>query len=395
MKIYIVIFLCLILVNFFGATSFGNTVSLGIMLPFVFLDIKNPSLFRNNIIFVAVGLFLSMISSELFRDQSLFTTFRVSASYLYIIFYFVLRRIDISVTNMEYALEILVLVFCICYILQYIYYPRVIFSGAEQDYTEDIRIRLYGQGLSSLGYFFGLNRFLQNKKYLYLALSFLCLFVIILMGFRTMIVLIVVFTFVLTIKINGFNKRLFTYCFLSIIALFFIIQIPIVSEKIDFMLDRQETAVLTNEDYIRVIQFQYFTQEHFKNIWEYIFGSGVPDLAANSSYSIYMNGLLDRGITWVDFGLLSISWLIGIPTVIAMIVYAIKAVFIKVPVRLYYVGVWFAYLLLSSFTTAEFFRPGNFIIQAFALYILERGHNIYIRRERESKYEKNRHFNIQ
>src|SRR5690606_8029123 len=136
-----------------------------------FLDITNDSLFRNYILVLVAGLLLSMISCEYFRGQSFFVTFKASASYLFILFYFMLRRINVSVTKMEYALGILVLIFCICYILQYILYPRVIFYGAEKEYSEDIRIRLYGQGLSSLGYFFGLNRFFQTKKYLYLGLS--------------------------------------------------------------------------------------------------------------------------------------------------------------------------------------------------------------------------------
>src|SRR5690606_22303500 len=121
--------------------------------------------------------------------------------------------------------------------------------------------------------------------------------------------------------------RVFLYGLSMVVLLFFVSLIPVISEKIEFMLDRQKTQVLTNEDYIRVVQYKYFTSEHFKAPVDAIFGSGVPDLRANNNYSNEMNDLLVRGITWVDFGLLSISWIIGVPTVILMIVYALKAIF--------------------------------------------------------------------
>ena len=91
-----------------------------------------------------------------------------------------------------------------------------------------------------------------------------------------------------------------------------------------------------------------------------------------------MNGLANRGIYWVDFGLLSLSWVLGIPAVLGMILYSIKASFLKVSSEYYYLGIWFMYLVASSFTTAEFFREGNFIVQALALYLVEKVNKQYL-----------------
>ena len=91
-----------------------------------------------------------------------------------------------------------------------------------------------------------------------------------------------------------------------------------------------------------------------------------------------MYGLKGRGIDWTDLGLLSLSWMIGLITVLAMIAYSIKAFLLKVPSEYYYIGVWFIYLVIVSFTTAEFFRSGNFIVQALALYLVEKANHYYI-----------------
>ncbi len=378
MKLFIIIFLSLLFVNFFGATSIANTILLGMMLPFVILDITKRSLFKKQILIVIAGLICSIISCYYFREQPMLITFKNSAMFFYILFYFMVRYINPDIFQMEKAIIILTTALCLCYILQYMIYPTVIFSGAEKEYDEDIRIRLTGQTFSSLGYFLGISKYLKTKKLGYAFLSILCFVVIFLMGFRTMLALILIFTVVLIIKVNGFNWRFFLYSFFGVVLLFVLLQVPAIAGKVDSMLDRQQTQNFGNQNYIRVIQFQYFTQEHFKSFIEFIFGSGYPSRGTEiTSYGIQMQGLLDMGITWMDFGLLSISWIIGIPTVLAMIAYAIKAYRLKIPKDYYYLGIWFGYLVTVSFTTADFIRPGCFIVQSLALFLVEKISRIY------------------
>jgi hypothetical protein len=384
MKYFVVIFFTLLLTNFFGATALGSTILLGIVLPLVVLEFSKKSVFKGYIIILFLGLSMSIISCYYYRAQPIFQTFRATAPYYYIIFYFMLKYINLPIQSTEKALTTLFLIFCACYIIQYLIFPTILFSGAQNEKlaTEDLRIRLTGQGFSSLGYFFGLNKFLKDKKKIYhLLLAILCFGVIFLMGFRTMMVMIAIFSLILVIRVKGFSWKLLVYTLLLCGVFIAFLQIPVFAYKIDSMLGRQQENVLTNKDYIRVIQFQYYTQEHFKSVWEYIFGSGVPalEIGQTSRYSTYMSGLLDRGLTWVDFGLLSISWIIGIISVLAMIGYSIKAFLLKVPSDYYYLGIWFIYLISSSFTTAEFYRSGNFIVQALALYLVEKVHNRLVR----------------
>ena len=84
-------------------------------------------------------------------------------------------------------------------------------------------LRLAGQGFSSLGYFFALNKYLKNTKNIfYLLFSFLCFGMIFLMGFRTMLVMIAIFTFIMIIRVKGFKWGLLLYAVLvgSVLWLF-------------------------------------------------------------------------------------------------------------------------------------------------------------------------------
>ncbi|MEX2513468.1 MAG: hypothetical protein WD398_11225 [Cyclobacteriaceae bacterium] len=371
MKIIAIIFISMALTNFFGATSISNSILLVTLVPFILLEINEKTVFKPYIFVLLIGLFLSMISSNFFRDQSIMEGFKASVNFFYIMFYFMLRRINPSTIQMESALITLVIIFCISYIMQFILYPMVIFSGSEEEFSEDIRIRLMAQGFSSLGYFWGLNNLLIGKKRIIgLLLSIMCVGVIFLMGFRTMLAGIALFTFIMALRVYGFSWKIFITGFLASGVFIAILQFPLFAEKLNIMLERQETQNFSNSDYIRVVQFQYFTQHHFKSTIEYFLGSGMP--FEGTRYGNYMRKLTDEGIYYVDWGLIGISWIVGLISVFAMISYSIKAFSLKVKKEHYYIGIWFLYLIVTSITTMEFYRPGNFVVQAIALFMVEK-----------------------
>jgi hypothetical protein len=382
MKYFLIVFLSLLFTNFFGATTVSNMMLLFMILPFVVIEFPKKSLFKGYLIIFIIALLLNMISCYHFNQQPLWDSFKALNPYLYILFYFVLKELDFPVAKMEKALVVLTIIFCICYIIQFIIYPIAIFSGAKAENFNDVRIRLAGQGFSSLGYFLGLNKYLRTNKKAYLLLSFLCFGVIFLMGFRTMLAMIIFVSLIMIVRLNGISWKFFWYSIIIGVLLIVVIQIPVFAERVESMLVRQETEVFSNPDYVRVIQFVYFTQNHFKNIVEYIFGSGLPywpDKGATGEYAAYMYQIAtEKKLNWVDLGLLAQSWVIGIPAVAVMIFYAVKAICLKVDPDYYYLGLWFFYLLISSFTTAEFFRTGNFVVQAIVLFSVEKANGKFI-----------------
>ena len=145
--------------------------------------------------------------------------------------------------------------------------------------------------------------------------------------------------------------------------------IPDVQDKIAGMYARSDAGnTLDNEDYIRVVQFEYFENSFFHDIWERIFGAGIP--LGSSVYGKFWAPINASGIQFVDWGLIGASWMLGTITVLGMIHYSCKAISVKVPSRYMYVCLWFIFLLSSAITNWEFCRNGNFL-QALALYIVE------------------------
>jgi hypothetical protein len=266
----------------------------------------------------------------------------------------------------------LIYIFFFAYFLQAIIYPIVIFRTADKEFGDVMRFLLPGGALAPLGYFWGLNRYLTTKKISGLILAFLGITFIFFMGFRTMITGIILMTFVIFVRIHGFNLKMVFYSLGTALIFFAIIQIPYFTRVVETMLAKQETQNLNNKDYVRVISFYHYTHEHFKNIVEYILGSGLPSNDSAYGSYIHKNLLSLRGIYYADWGLLGLSWMIGIVPVISMILYSIKAIRINIGSEYYFIGIWFIYLVLISITTKEFYREGNFIVQALGLYFIEK-----------------------
>lgn len=107
-------------------------------------------------------------------------------------------------------------------------------------------------------------------------------------------------------------------------------QIPAVQGKIAGMIERNDTgASLDNKDYIRVIQWEFFNHEYFKNGWEHFFGSGLPLPGAKSGFGKYFQTLTDQGLQYVDWGIIGASWMLGVLTFVGYVWMSLAAILKK------------------------------------------------------------------
>lgn len=367
----------LVLLNFFGLTTIPNAFLLVFLLPFIFIEIRRQQPFRLSFLLMIIGLFLSMISCNIYRSQDLLSSFKALPVVFYIFFYYALLYFKPTVTQIEKVLQWLIIIFDILYISQFaLLQSGIVFLPMDEttlDQGEEARFRMVASGLASLGVFYGCNElFINRKRLLPTIFVVLSLVVILLMAFRTMIFFTLLFSVILLFKVNnGFNRKTILYIIVGIILLLVLFTIPVLSDKLNYMLEKQfgeDSQTLGNKDYIRNITLNYYLFEHFKSPWEYIFGSGLPFY--EHPYYKEFRILGSSGIFWMDWGLLGLSWMIGIVPVCCMIYYSFKSYFMKVDNNYYYLGIWFVYLVVSSITTAEFFREGNFVIQALCLYLV-------------------------
>lgn len=184
---YLLIF-TLAALRVWGALDIPGFLILSFILLSSYKDIRRPSTFRNVICLMALFCVVNAYTSHYFRGQDVMSTLRQTAPYMMICSYFFFIDRRISIPKLERLIYVLTILFDCLYFLQYILYPYgiAIFPDAETEYSSDVRLRLYGQNICSLGMLFAFNKYLitDRKKFLYLAVfSF---FIIFLWGFRTL-----------------------------------------------------------------------------------------------------------------------------------------------------------------------------------------------------------------
>ena len=125
---------------------------------------------------------------------------------------------------------------------------------------------------------------------------------------------------------------------------------------------------------MRIIQWDYYMNHFFKSPIEQLFGAGLP--RKTSAYGQWF----ENQLKFVDWGLIGQSWMLGIITVVGVVMFAVKAIRIKVSPLYKYISLWYIFLLLSSVTNYEFVRNGNFLVHAMALYVVELAYKEYLKK---------------
>lgn len=336
---------------------------------------KNDTPFSKPLLLLMVSMVLSMFSCLIFHNQDIISSFGSNVTYAAIAIFFLLRKMNINPNTIERVLFWMFVIFCACYIYQIMVLPKLVFLSSDKFVNYDLpiflrRIRLPGMSLVGLGALFSLNQILVGqRKYIF---SFvLALIVILLFGFRTLLAFIAIFSFVMIIRIYGFSyKILLSFVFLCLVAWGFSVT-EFGQEIFGAMLERQDNdQTFANKDYIRYTTLFYYYGQHYQNLLEMFLGSGLPERGTGSIYEAYYTKLESCGIHYFDWGLLGISWMMGMLSLVAMIWYPIRAFLTKMPNDKLYLSIWFGYLLACAFTSAEFVRQGCFLVQGIALYLI-------------------------
>jgi len=380
--ILVICLFTLTLMNFMGFTEISNTILCATLLPFFLLESYKQIKFKKILIVVIAGIFLSMISCLVFREQTFYKSLNASSSLFLILFYFFLTNRNYSLETVEKSVLILGLFVTVLYLLQFFLLKMgivIIPSAKSALYASSIegqRFRIIGSGFIPLILFLSLNKIFEKKGDLisYLC-TFLCFMAIIFMGFRTMLAAAVIFSFVLSYKVLGI-KKVWKFIVVFLLLIFVMNSIPAINDMFTYMVEKQQEGedTFANEDYVRWLTFDYFMNNHFNDPLEMVLGSGLP---GTSKYGRYMYRLNDQGIFPDDWGMLGLSWMVGIIPVFFMLCYSVVAFILKIGQQYKYIGIWFIYLLAISITTSEFYRDGNFVAQALALYMVAKANHKY------------------
>lgn len=381
----------LFLMHFFGLILTPSSIALIIVLVLTIANWRQTT-YNKTLIFFLLFVLCSIFSSYYNRSQGILYTTLASTNLLSIFYFFTIAN-KCSQKDLEKSIFWLSVLYCIIYLLQFILlkYGIQICKVVVSSEINNNRFRLPGSGLASLACFYAMNKMLVNKQYKlkYFVLFALGILVIIFMAFRSLTVLLLLFLLFLMFRIKGVSLKSIWYVIAFVLIFIGLSFIPSVNEYITYMVDKQKegTETFNDDSYIRFASFQYYINNYFNNIWEVIFGTGIPYGKDGSSYARLHAQLRDSGLFYVDWGLVGLSWVVGIFTVLTMFYYSIKTYILKVSKEFYYLGVWMIFFLSSSILTMEFFRDGNFIVQAIVMALVYKCNLNY-------KYEENRNSNL-
>lgn len=394
-KVWIAILFILYVVSFFRAFFYPvqlwavNYKLWGPLLLIQIVLITNTHvyrgiLFKKQFLWFFVFIFLNMFTCLLFREQSIFVSFRAWVSFFLILYYPLFKCLNLSSDSWEKVLFRIHQLLLIGFTLQYIFLDSGFFlfslENGEGQLDVETRVRIRNEGMLYLGAMYSLNKaFIGDKKQLVYFLW--ALLIIFLKSSRMVFLMFPIASFLMYIKVCGINKKLLYIIPALAVAIAVLSTTGFVQNKIEEIVIRQEKQNLDNDDYVRVGCLNYYFEDHYINNVERFLGSGralfYNDIGsynlAPSKYSklVTQNYQLYHWFT-EDWGLLGLLWEAGVPFMVAFFWLIISIIKFKVPREYQYIGYWELFSLLVGLTYEVIYMHEHFIYQALALVIIDR-----------------------
>ena len=354
--------------QFFKFTDLVSLIFLG--LSFINTSAKSGLRFKGAIILFMTGIILNILSANINNSQAILDTTLNFGPFYFILIYFFLHEQQFNREELEKVIIVFAFLYAIFYLIQSNIFPTKLFNGAMYFDRGTLRIRIEGSGFLMLAYFLFLNRYLIKRKPIHVALAMFFFIILLKGGFRTLTAAAILLSGIVFLKLVKYSITNYFLVIIAVALFIGLMQLDGPSQIINGMINASEEQKEEGDRYIRALQIQYFTREYPENFSYYIFGGGLP--GGEGSYAMNMR-LIETlyGFFWVDLGLIGFYFVIGLIALLGLAWYTIRAIFTGLPPSSFYLNVYFAYLLLTSFTTMEIFRPGVFVAEAIGLYLID------------------------
>lgn len=370
--------------NAIDSTSFGNYLNflIACLLP-IFFIIDRQRVPECKWVFTYYGIFIiiNIFSSYVNRGQTFFQTFIASTVVLDLYFFFVIAHIHPNIETMKKFIVTSIIVVTAAYYVQVIAYPVSIFGTSDAEWVTDAayayrNIIVGCQHIITLGAFYFINKFLRGKSFTSVIWALICIAPLFVRSLRIAYLGLVLGMLYLYLFQKGKSPK---YIFRAILILVIIAGTfsilysvnPVVKNSTDMLVEKIQSGEqnIGVEDYSRTITITYHYTDFFKNPIEFIFGTGLPN--ASSSFGHYVDGLHENlKINKADWGLLGLSWYLGIPAVLCIVFMFYRAIVAKVPNEYNFLRAWFLYGLAFSVTDPETYYMHAMLVEAMALYMI-------------------------
>lgn len=373
-----ILFLTLLFISCFGFILLEFRIFkylFTIILIYSGLTFKENAPYKRLILIYTSFVFISCIYSTIYNHQNIIRVIGNSYTYLGFLFTFIIMKYKPTSIQLEKAIKYLSIIFCCCYLLQWLIYPINIFTGSLDETninTTQFRMRMSGSICAYCLFFYGINKFIlykHKKNLLYTLLGFLPIMI---MGFRSLTAAATVFAVLMIVFVTRSVAKTIIWLIIGSILLIAVSQLNIVQTKINEMVERQESGqTFENDDYIRFLEYEYFDEQFFTKPGEHFWGAGVP---ADKTTTYYRN--MDDAIErlqyyWVDLGLIGLSYIIGIPAVLLFCGIICDCIRKASSVQFQYIRFTLLTVFIGSIVTSmEVFRTGNILIISLYLCLI-------------------------
>lgn len=331
-----------------------------------------------------VGIMFSAFMASTFHEQSLKVSFIATIPYLfgYSVFY-VLMKFNIPKEKIEKAIWIFCFISMGIYIINMITFPNMIFGAEKDEYDMSrgiVRIGVRSIELIVLFFFYSINQWLLTKQKKYVWLILLTSTFIVLSVTRQIILLSAALGIFFILRQASLQKKIVVIS-CSILFYFAILpQIPMYKTMVELSEQQIEKNNTENED-IRITAWKFYTYEYQVNVITSIFGNGVPSLGNSQwakqyekmAYSDYGG----NGCYYVDVGWAGFFWLFGLFGTLGLLILLVKAMLKKKSEEMKYVSYWFAFIIMTSITSAPIIFYNQVISITTILYLVYGKNKLY------------------
>jgi hypothetical protein len=333
---------------------------------------KENMRFKTAIIVFITGILLNTVAAYLNMGQSPVRTILSFEFYYFILLYFLLHYLKIERKFLENTVIIFAFIYLIIFIIQYrglLGLNNVLYRDVSTA-DEEKQLEIIGHGFLMLGFYLLLNRYFVNYNLINVFLAIVLFFAQLKSGFRTLLAGSVVIAGIMALRLVRFKIKDFALIFVFIIVVIGLSQNKQIQKVYNDLVTKTEGDIKEGDKYVRYLELEFFFKRYPQNITYYLIGGGKPSGANLSNFDLGRESF-NYNIVWVDIGLIGFYIVIGGVTLLGLLLWAIKAMFIKLPRDALYLNMYFLYLFIVSFTNEEIYRNGIFSVQAVALYLID------------------------
>lgn len=375
--------------------GYVNWICLFILLCFFCITKNDNEMIRKKIGFVTLLVFGSCFYSLFVHHQNFYKVVYSSYFAFGLLFFCIPLYFRLNYHNCILLIRNFCILYCICYVIQWLVYPTVIFSSALDEFSineKQFRMRMTCSICSYCLFFYGFNQFLRRRSIINLIYITIGFIPVMIMGFRSLIaltILAVIYLYFWCMQLNF--KRLLINLTILVIFVICTLQVPLVKDKIEEMRQRQENEQsFENKDYIRYLSFSFYATQIYTEPLEILIGGGVPLVSIKhpveneTDYAKKIAAGYNWGLFWNDLGLIGLAFVVGTATTLLIVFLMLRTSWKCKAKELLFIRCTIMVGILGSIiTTQEIYRVGNFTFIALLMYTdyiyrLEHHENRYI-----------------